>query len=176
MCLLCAHEISGLTDMTKFQPGQSGNPAGRPPAPLDRRTIFREVVLGHGEAIVQKATELALDGDKDMIKLIMPMIIPKALTEEYFKNQQYFMKCVLEKASSAEKAKEIFSQMTQGNVSTSTGSIFLDALQKTQMVNLCSVVDDVEKLKESKDEVSQIKQENAILKAKLAEMEKKSNV
>jgi len=40
--------------MTKFQPGQSGNPAGRPKGTLDRRKIFRELVEPHKNDLIKK--------------------------------------------------------------------------------------------------------------------------
>lgn len=66
-----------------FEKGQSGNPAGRPKGTKDRRTIFRDMVEPHREALVQKAIALALDGNEQMLRLLLDRLLPaKPKTEE----------------------------------------------------------------------------------------------
>jgi len=62
--------------MTKFQPGQSGNPAGRPKGTLDRRKIFRELVEPHKNDLIKKATEMALSGNEQMMRILLNRILP----------------------------------------------------------------------------------------------------
>lgn len=62
--------------MTKFVEGQSGNPSGRPKGIPDRRTIFREMIEPHREALVQKAIALALDGNEQMLRLLLDRLLP----------------------------------------------------------------------------------------------------
>src|SRR5215471_15716743 len=47
-----------------FKPGQSGNPAGKKPGTRNRATrALEELLEGQGEALTQKAIDMALAGD-----------------------------------------------------------------------------------------------------------------
>ena len=60
-----------------FQPGQSGNPAGRPKGIRSRATVALEAILdGDAEAILRKATELARDGDPTALRLCLDRLVP----------------------------------------------------------------------------------------------------
>jgi hypothetical protein len=63
------------TDSVKpwqFQPGQSGNPAGKPPGVKHRATQAVLALLeGETEALTRKAVELALEGDTMALKLCL---------------------------------------------------------------------------------------------------------
>ena len=49
---------------TRFQPGRSGNPNGRPPGSRNKTTLAIDALLdGEGEALTRKAIELAKVGD-----------------------------------------------------------------------------------------------------------------
>ena len=64
--------------MAKFQPGQSGNPAGRKVGCLNKHTQLIKLLEPHAEAIVQKTVDLALLGDANALRLCMERLIPKA--------------------------------------------------------------------------------------------------
>jgi hypothetical protein len=60
-----------------FQPGQSGNPRGRPDGSRNRVTIAVETLLdGEGEALTRKVVELAKDGDMMALRLCLDRICP----------------------------------------------------------------------------------------------------
>jgi hypothetical protein len=62
---------------TRFQPGQSGNPNGRPPGTRNKTTMACEALLaGEGEAIIRKAIKLAKSGDVSMIRALLGYILP----------------------------------------------------------------------------------------------------
>lgn len=60
-----------------FQPGVSGNRNGRPKGALNKTTIIlQQLIDGEGELVVQKALELAKEGDGTALRLIMDRLIP----------------------------------------------------------------------------------------------------
>lgn len=62
---------------TKFKPGKSGNPAGKPKGARHKVTLLAEKLLDKdAEDVVKKCVELAKDGDSAAIKLIMDRILP----------------------------------------------------------------------------------------------------
>jgi Family of unknown function (DUF5681) len=66
-----------MTLNTRFQPGQSGNPGGRPKGSRNKATLALENLLdGQAEALTQKAIELALGGDIPALRLCLDRILP----------------------------------------------------------------------------------------------------
>jgi hypothetical protein len=62
---------------TRFKPGQSGNPSGRPKGSRNATTVALERLLdGQAEALTSKAVELALSGDMAALRLCMDRILP----------------------------------------------------------------------------------------------------
>tara|TARA_R110002096_G_scaffold435927_1_gene664335 strand:- start:102586 stop:103002 length:417 start_codon:yes stop_codon:yes gene_type:complete len=61
----------------KFQPGQSGNPSGRPKGARNKRTLALENLLeGESEAIARKCVDMAKEGDTTALRLCMERIYP----------------------------------------------------------------------------------------------------
>jgi hypothetical protein len=60
----------------RFSKGQSGNPRGRPKGKPDRRTAARELFEGHRQELIDKAVELALNGDTAALRLCLDRIVP----------------------------------------------------------------------------------------------------
>lgn len=65
--------------MSRFKPGQSGNPKGKPKGAKNKMTLAMEKLLeGEGEAITRKAIELAKMGDGPAMRLCMErMLAPR---------------------------------------------------------------------------------------------------
>ena len=65
--------------MAKFEPGQSGNPAGKPKGTLHKATrAALELMEGNLEAITQKCIDEAKDGNLMAVKLVLDKVIPNA--------------------------------------------------------------------------------------------------
>ena len=60
-----------------FQPGQSGNPAGRPKGSRSRATQALEAIFdGEAEAITRKAIAMALEGDPAVMRMCLDRLVP----------------------------------------------------------------------------------------------------
>lgn len=63
--------------MAKFQPGQSGNPNGRPKGALNRATRAAQALLdGEAEELTRRCIELAKEGNPLALKLCLERLIP----------------------------------------------------------------------------------------------------
>lgn len=75
---------------TKFKPGTSGNPAGRPKGSKNQITLLKQSLelalredLQHDmPAVLQKAMELALGGNTTMIKLLVELHMSKSSNDD----------------------------------------------------------------------------------------------
>ena len=61
-----------------FQPGQSGNPAGRPPGSRNKKTIMAELMEDGGKDIIEHVLRLANAGDRQMLRLCLERLLPRA--------------------------------------------------------------------------------------------------
>jgi hypothetical protein len=60
-----------------FQPGQSGNPSGRPPGSRNKTTLAVDALLdGEAETLTRKAIELAKAGDLAALRLCLDRVCP----------------------------------------------------------------------------------------------------
>src|ERR1043166_4648661 len=61
----------------KFQPGQSGNPAGRPPGSLNKKTLAAQAALAErAEEIVTNLMDRAMEGHGTAMRLCMDRLVP----------------------------------------------------------------------------------------------------
>ena len=60
----------------KYTKGKSGNPKGRPRGIRDKRVELRSLLEPHAAELVQKAVELAKDGDSAALRLCLDRLIP----------------------------------------------------------------------------------------------------
>jgi hypothetical protein len=60
-----------------FQPGQSGNPLGKPRGARNRLTRALEALIDdQGEALIARAVQKALDGDSPMLRALLSRLVP----------------------------------------------------------------------------------------------------
>ena len=61
----------------RFQPGQSGNPAGRPPGSLNKKTLAAEALIAErAEAIVTNLMDRATDGQGTAMRIVSEWLVP----------------------------------------------------------------------------------------------------
>ncbi|MDD2367213.1 MAG: hypothetical protein PHN84_13720 [Desulfuromonadaceae bacterium] len=61
--------------MAKFTKGNKASP-GRPPGVPDKRTELRQLLQPHAKDLLQKAVDLALDGDLQALRLCIDRLVP----------------------------------------------------------------------------------------------------
>ena len=67
--------------MSKFEPGQSGNPNGRPVGVPNKRTRFAKLLEPHAEELVDLLISQARQGDPHALRLCIERLIPKLKSE-----------------------------------------------------------------------------------------------
>src|SRR5829696_7562961 len=68
---------TGQQQDTRFKPGQSGNPRGRPVGSRHKTTLAVDALLdGEAETITRKAVELAKSGDTVALRLCLDRLAP----------------------------------------------------------------------------------------------------
>lgn len=70
-------ENAGRDQGGRFQPGQSGNPTGKPPGTRHKTTKAMEALLdGEAENLTRRAVEMAMEGDGAALRLCMERLLP----------------------------------------------------------------------------------------------------
>lgn len=105
-----------------FQKGVSGNPNGRPSS-FKKAARLRETISAHIPELLQKALELALNGDLGALKLLLdkclPSLKPIAIDAELkLPNRQTL----------TASGKDILKQLNAGEMSVDTATDMLNAL------------------------------------------------
>lgn len=107
---------------TKFQKGKSGNPKGKPVGAKDKRTELRELLKPHSEKLIQKAVDLAMEGDQAALKMCLDRICPA------LKSQAPLITLPLTATDEAGRASEVFQAMIQGEVPPDTGRDIISSI------------------------------------------------
>jgi hypothetical protein len=104
-----------------FKPGQSGNRSGRPKGLKDRRNLFRDMVAPSCPQLVHKAIEMALEGNEQMIKLLLDRILPAKPKDDPIDIN-------LESDSLVTKTKSIFKALSDGKISPSATATLIQSV------------------------------------------------
>src|ERR1051326_6280830 len=72
------HGIEQGEPNMRYQPGQSGNPAGRPRGARNKRTILAEKLLeDRAGEVTNAAIDLATDGNPIAVRVCMDRVVPR---------------------------------------------------------------------------------------------------
>jgi hypothetical protein len=126
-----------------FEKGQSGNPAGRPRGAPDRRALIRSLLLPHAPDLIEKAVELALQGDSVILKACIDKLIPNARESARvklgdFKKEGHGGELLLSKVAVGELSLEdakAFMSLLESNARLTQQSEFMERLTALEEVH-----------------------------------------
>ena len=104
-----------------FKSGESGNPLGRPVGVKDRRTALRQLLSPHAPELVQKAVDMALQGDTAALKMCLDRCIAplRSTTQNIDINFE---------GELHEKGEATLNAIYSGEIDPMTGSALIGAL------------------------------------------------
>ncbi len=105
-----------------FKAGQSGNPSGRKPGIPDRRARLRDALEGKSDELLQKAVQMAMDGDQAMLSLLINRVMPAT------KPESAPMNVSLPEGTLSDKAGALVDAAANGEVPTSSAAELLSAM------------------------------------------------
>jgi hypothetical protein len=134
----------------QFQPGQSGNPSGRPRGSRNATTLALESLLdGEAEVLTRKAIDLALTGDITALRLCLDRILPP--------RKDRLVSFEMPKINNAQDARAasaaLLDAVASGNITPSEASEvgkLIDAYVKT--IELTEVLARLDKLEASSND------------------------
>ncbi|WP_146908832.1 DUF5681 domain-containing protein [Arenimonas daejeonensis] len=110
--------------MSKFVPGRSGNPSGRPKGIKNRLSVLRESLVTPGEAreVVAKLVESARGGDTQAAGILLDRIWPK------LRPTSPAIALALPEGDLAEQAEAVVRELAAGNLPAADASHILGSL------------------------------------------------
>ena len=105
-----------------FQPGQSGNPDGRPRGIKDKRTAMRDLLTPHAADLVAKCVELAKNGDTTALRICLDRLIPPA------KAKDATIRLPLTDGSLADKGQAVLTALGDGELGPDVATAILQAI------------------------------------------------
>ncbi len=108
--------------MTHFKKGISGNPKGRPKGIIDKRQKLRIALEERAEELLEVMIQQALEGDAQIQKILLSRILPPA------KGEYAPAMLILKSGSFTEQSSSIFQSAANGDISLTTASELLSAL------------------------------------------------
>jgi len=104
-----------------FEKGQSGNLEGRPKGIKDKRILFAETLKFHKEGLLNKALEMALGGNEQMLKMFLERILPA-------KPKDNLVNIKLTGDTPTEKSKQVIEELNNQNITPSDAVNIMQAL------------------------------------------------
>jgi hypothetical protein len=120
--------------MAQFQSGQSGNPEGRPKGIKDKRTLFVEIIESRKEELLNKALDMALAGDQQMMRVLLDRLLPAKPKDNQLSNINDFT------GATSKKCEKIIASIVDGMITPYEGVVLLQAMKiSVELVEFTSV-------------------------------------
>jgi hypothetical protein len=119
-----------------FQPGQSGNPLGRPKGSRNQVTQFIEALIeGQGEALGATAVQKALDGDSAMLREMLNRLVPHRRDRSI----EFDVPKIVTASDARAASTALLAACTRGDISPNEATQFMGLL--TSHVRLVATAD-----------------------------------
>jgi hypothetical protein len=130
-----------------FQPGVSGNPAGKPRGTRNRTSLlFQNRVDEKGLELIDAGIAMALAGDATIMKALLSVLIP-ARRERVSLN----LESIRTLGDAVEASAQILDGLAAGALSSSDGAIMNAALrQHTEMLALANIEERLKRLEQGR--------------------------
>ena len=107
-----------------WQPGQSGNPRGRPVGSRNKKNVIAEEFEKDGSAVARVVMDAALEGDMQAANMVLQRLSPplRARAE----------KVTFELSPDAplhEQANQVLASVAEGAIDPETGKLLIDCIQ-----------------------------------------------
>lgn len=110
--------------MAKFQPGQSGNPAGKPPGTLSEAGRLRAAIREHVPAIIAAMVKRAKGGDATAAKVLLERALPALRTSAL----PVELPALVQATTVTAQGEEVLKAVAEGTLTTDQASDLLSAL------------------------------------------------
>ena len=107
----------------RFEKGVSGNPNGRPRGSRDRRTVLRELLNPYAPDLVQKAVDMALQGDSAALKMCLDRLVAPLRTS----SPEFPIDAT---GSLQDRGEAVLQAIQRGQLDAVTGNAYLNALSE----------------------------------------------
>jgi len=136
-----------------FDKGQSGNPEGRPKGIKDKRTLFAEIIESHKEELLNKALEMALNGNELMLKMLLDRILPAKSKDDVV--------CIeLTGDTPTEKSKQVIEELCKQNITPCEAINIMEAL--VMQVKVFDADEIAKFIREAKETIKQLKERKQV--------------
>lgn len=126
---------------TKFKPGKSGNPSGRPPGIEDKRAKYRKLLADDAEAVIKKVVEKAKEGDMTAARMILERLAPP------IKARGVPIHASIPDGSFDEQAQAVFEALNNGNLSADELTALIGAVvQRAKLAEIDELAKRIEAL------------------------------
>ena len=112
----------------KFQPGQSGNPAGKPKGAKDKRSALRALIEKNGRTLIVDAIAMAKDEPSVMVALLnrlVPALRPESTAGPI----------AMDSTQAADvQARQVLAEIAAGRVSVDDGHTLLATIERRSAI------------------------------------------
>lgn len=107
-----------------WQPGQSGNPKGRPVGSRNKKNIIAEEFAKDGSAVARVVMDAALAGDMQAANMVLQRLSPPLRARAEKVTFQ-----LTPDAPLSEQAAQILQAVSDGQIDPDTGKLLIDCIQ-----------------------------------------------
>lgn len=108
----------------RFKPGQSGNPKGRPPGIIDKRTKVTQALLDDAPQVARVVIDAALEGDMQAANLVLARIAPPIRAQA-----EKVVFALDPDAPLAEQASQVLAAVSEGKLDVETARTLIGCIQ-----------------------------------------------